>query len=58
MPKVVRIEQVFENKITGTGFKFISFNIRPDLPNRMNKAPKDSEEIDIAYVRIRDNQDR
>lgn len=52
------IEQVFENKISGTGFKFISFNIRPDLANRMNKVPKDSEEMDIAYVRIRDNQDR
>lgn len=52
------IEQVFENKKSGTGFKFISFNIRPDLPNRMNKVPKDSEEMDIAYVRIRDNQDR
>lgn len=52
------IEQVFENKKAGTGFKFISFNIRPDISNRMNKVPKDSEEMDIAYVRIRDNQDR
>lgn len=52
------IEQVFENKKAGTGFKFISFNIRPDLPNRMNKVPKDSEEMDIAFVKAHDNQDR
>ena len=52
------LEQVFENKRTGTGFKFVSFNIRPDHPNRMNKAPKDSEEIVIGYAKALVNQDR
>lgn len=52
------LEQVFENKRSGTGFKFISFNIRTDLPNRMNKVPRDSEEMDIAFVKAQENQDR
>lgn len=52
------LEQVFENERTGTGFKFISFNIRPDQPNRMNKVPKDSEEMILGYAKALVNQDR
>jgi len=45
------IEQVFENKIVDTGFKFISFHIRPDEPNRMNVPPCESEELCFDYRR-------
>lgn len=52
------IEQVFENKIVGTGFKWISFNILNGDPNRMNKAPKDSEELVIGYSKAHRNIDK
>ncbi len=43
------LEQVFENAITGTGYKWISFWILPGDRNRMNKPPRNTEELVIDY---------
>ena len=52
------LEQVFENLNTATGFKFISFHIRPNEQNRMNKPPKDDEEMVADYREAHVNADR
>jgi len=56
------IEQVFENKISGTGFKWISFNCGQTVhnadPNRMKRPPQDSEEFAIAYSKASRNIDK
>lgn len=43
------LPQVFENVITATGYKWVSFHIRPNEPNRMNRPPEDDEELTIDY---------
>jgi len=43
------IEQVTNNAISGTGFKWISFHIRPLEGNRMNLPPRDTEELWTNY---------
>jgi hypothetical protein len=50
------IEQVFENVISATGFKFIAFWILPTDPNRMNVPPKQSEEIVVDYRMLQFNK--
>lgn len=52
------LEQVWENKKTGTGLKWISFHIRPNERNRMNSAPDNDEEITVDYSKASDNTDR
>lgn len=46
------LEQVFENVITLTGYKWVSFHIRPDERNRMNVPPQDDEELNADYRQI------
>ena len=52
------VEQIFQNSIVGTGFKWISQHMRPDERNRYNEPPHDDEEIVIDYRRAFDNVDR
>ena len=52
------LEQVWENKNTGTGLKWVSFHIRKNERNRMNSAPDQDEEITIDYSRALVNADR
>jgi hypothetical protein len=46
------IPQVFENKIIATGYKWVSLWILPDERNRLNKPPRNTEELFIDYRRI------
>lgn len=43
------LEQVFNNLITATGYRWVSLHIRPNEPNRLSSPPRESEELDIAY---------
>jgi hypothetical protein len=52
------LEQIFENSIIGTGFKWVSLHIRPDERNRYNEPPQDDEEQCIDYRRAMENVDR
>lgn len=52
------LEQIFENSIIGTGFKWISYHIRPNERNRMDAPPEDDEEICADYNRATENVDR
>lgn len=52
------IEQVYQNQNTGTGFKIVSFHIRPNERNRMNSAPDQDEELTVDYAKAHDNADR
>lgn len=52
------IEQVFENSIITTGYRFASVHIRPDEPNRLPEPPADDEDIIFGYFRAADNVDR
>lgn len=52
------LEQVWENKITGTGLKWASFHIRKNERNRMDSAPDNDEEITADYSRASVNVDR
>lgn len=51
------LEQVFENAISGTGFKWVSLHIRPNERNRLNSPPDDDEELVIDYRKAADNVD-
>jgi len=46
------IPQIFENKIVATGYKWVSLWILPDQRNRLNKSPRNTEELFIDYRRI------
>lgn len=46
------IEQVFENVIVSTGFKWVSFHVRPASENRLNHPPQSDEELFADYRRI------
>lgn len=56
------IEKVFENKISGTGFKWLSVNVGATVnnadPNRMKNPPQDSEEFDVGYSKASRNVDK
>jgi hypothetical protein len=43
------LEQVDVNVITGSGYRWVSFHVRPNEANRLNSPPRDSEELDIVY---------
>lgn len=49
------LEQVFENAISGTGFKWASLHIRKNERNRLNTPPDDDEELCIDYRKAADN---
>lgn len=46
------LPQVFENQIANTGYKWVSLWILPSERNRLNKPPKNSEEMFIDYRTI------
>lgn len=52
------LEQIFENFITGTGFKWVSLHIRPDERNRLSEPAVDDEELCIDYRKASENVDR
>lgn len=52
------LEQVYENNITSTGFKWISFNINKNIKNRMKKPPQDDEEIVVDFRKAASNVNR
>jgi len=52
------VEQIFQNSISGTGFKWVCLHMRPDERNRYNEPPQDDEEQVIDYRRAFDNVDR
>lgn len=52
------LEQIFQNSIVGTGFKWVSQHMRPNERNRYNEPPHDDEEMCIDYRRAYDNVDR
>jgi len=52
------IEQIFQNSIVGTGFKWVCLHMRPNERNRYNEPPQDDEEQTIDYRRAFDNVDR
>ncbi len=52
------LEQIYENNITGTGFKWISFNINKNIKNRMKGPPEDDEELMVDYTRAASNVNR
>jgi len=51
------LEQVYLNNIASTGYKWVSFHIKTNERNRMNKAPQQDEELDIDYRKATDNVD-
>lgn len=51
------LEQVYRNNIANTGYKWVSFHIRPNERNRMNKPPEDDEELTVDYRRAIENMD-
>lgn len=50
------VEQVKNNAIVNTGFKWVSLHIRPNEKNRLNKPPRDSEELVIDYRKALTNK--
>lgn len=52
------LEQVYENLVANTGYKWLSFHIRINEPNRLNKPPKDDEEMVVDYRRPSENVNR
>ena len=49
------IEQVFENNITATGYKWFSLWILPSDNNRLNKPPRSTEELVVDYRKALSN---
>jgi hypothetical protein len=52
------LEQIFENNITGTGFKWVSLHMRPNERNRYNSPPSDDEELCMDLRKATENVDR
>ena len=52
------LEQIYENSIVNTGYKWISYHIRPNEKNRMSSPPLDDEENCIDYRRPSENVNR
>jgi hypothetical protein len=52
------LEQIFENFITGTGFKWVSLHMRPNERNRLSSPPIDDEELCIDFRKATENVDR
>ena len=51
------LEQIYRNNIANTGYKWVSFHIRPLEQNRMNKPPQEDEEIIADYRKATENID-
>lgn len=52
------LEQIYENFIIGTGFKWVSLHMRPNERNRYSEPPSDDEELSIDFRRATENVDR
>tara|TARA_R110000868_G_C10973188_1_gene771592 strand:+ start:109136 stop:110437 length:1302 start_codon:yes stop_codon:yes gene_type:complete len=52
------LEQIYENSIIGTGFKWVSAHIRPNENNRLDAPFEDDEELDVDYRKAIENVDR
>lgn len=52
------LEQILENYISGTGFKWVSLHMRPNERNRYNEPPSDDEELSIDFRKATENVDR
>lgn len=52
------LEQVFENTIIGTGFKWVSLHIRPNERNRLDCPIEDDEEMCLDLRKATENVDR
>jgi len=52
------LEQIFENTIVGTGFKWVSLHMRPDERNRYSEPMADDEELCIDLRKATENVDR
>jgi hypothetical protein len=46
------LPQIIDNVIVNTGYKWVSLWVLPDDRNRLNKPPRNSEELTIDYRRI------
>lgn len=51
------LEQVYRNNIVNTGYKFVSFHIRPNEENRMAHPPEQDEELTVDYRKATANID-
>lgn len=52
------LEQIYENSIANTGYKWVSLHIRPNETNRLSRPPRDDEEMTIDYRRPSENVNR
>jgi hypothetical protein len=52
------LEQIYENLVTGTGFKWVSLHMRPNERNRLSSPPIDDEEVCIDFRKATENVDR
>ena len=52
------LEQIFENNISGTGFKILSLHMRPNERNRFDSPPEDDEELCVDFRKATENVDR
>lgn len=52
------LEQIFENKISGTGFKILSLHMRPNERNRFSSPPEDDEELYVDFRKATENVNR
>jgi hypothetical protein len=52
------LEQIYENLITGTGFKWVSMHMRPNERNRLSSPPIDDEELTVDIRKATENVDR
>lgn len=46
------VPQVYNNAISGTGYKWVTLWVLPDDRRRLNKPPRNSEELTINYRKI------
>ena len=52
------LEQIYENFIVGTGFKWVSLHMRPNERNRLSSPPIDDEELCMDLRKATENVDR
>lgn len=49
------LEQIYNNEIVNTGYKWVSFHVRPADKRRLNQPPEDDEDLMIDYRRALTN---
>lgn len=52
------LEQIYENVLVNTGYKWLSFHIRPNERNRMKDPVSQDEELNVDYRRPVENVNR